>query len=233
MNQKPESYEPCPKFDRNFTDRQIASFWSKVDKLSEDGCWIWTRAKDQNGYGKWIHNIKVHRFSFYLHNGFIPKFKYKGKSLIMHTCDNPSCVNPKHLLLGTNAENSLDAKNKNRLPQKGNTGPERHPGCMPKGDKHWSKVYPERWAEMQKKRAHNFQLWINDRENNYAFEYKGSKISLLQGVDIRRHYKNSNLSHEKIAKIYGVSRNCIRNVIHGKRGWRRLDKFMIANNIQL
>lgn len=229
MNQELESYEPCPKFDRHFTERQIASFWSKVDKPSEDECWIWTRAKDQNGYGKWIHNIKVHRFSFYLHNGFIPKFRYKGKSLIMHTCDNPSCVNPKHLLLGTNADNSLDAKNKNRMPK----GGERQLGHMPKGDKHWSKVYPERWAAMQERRALNWELWKNNRRNNPKFEDKNRKISFLQAVDIRRQYKTGNLSQQNIAKIYGVSRNYIKSIIHGGKGWETLDKFMIANNIQL
>lgn len=90
----------------------LARFWSKVDKKSDSECWNWTAAKNRSGYGQirvkgklWI----AHRFIYSKTYCSIPEGK-----VIMHICDNPSCVNPKHLLLGTLAENNKDRARKNR-----------------------------------------------------------------------------------------------------------------------
>lgn len=95
--------------EQNLIDR----FWSHVSKsIFPLACWKWTGAL-RLGYGRFrVGDKKVssHRFSYELINGRIPKGK-----IIMHTCDNPSCVNPNHLVLGTQKQNMRDASNKNRL----------------------------------------------------------------------------------------------------------------------
>lgn len=86
-------------------------FWSKVDKT--DGCWLWIANKTPAGYGK----VKIagktklaHRVSYELTYGKrIPKNR-----IILHQCDNPSCVKPEHLSIGTQKQNIRDMITKHR-----------------------------------------------------------------------------------------------------------------------
>lgn len=91
-----------------------ASFWQKVDKGTEDGCWIWTGARHRKGYGRFAvanrRKVYAHRYSWELAHGPIPDGLF-----VLHRCDNPPCVNPGHLFLGTNQDNMRDAAAKGRL----------------------------------------------------------------------------------------------------------------------
>lgn len=87
-------------------------FWPKVDVRGLDDCWEWRGSKDGCGYGM-IKADKVtrraHRVSWRLHNGPIPK----GMQ-VLHHCDNPGCMNPAHLFLGSNMDNVQDKVQKGR-----------------------------------------------------------------------------------------------------------------------
>lgn len=87
-------------------------FWEKVDKCGPDECWKWAGGRDKDGYGRffWDYRMRVaHRFSYELHYGPI-----QHRKIICHHCDNPSCVNPKHLFVGSYQENSQDMVDKKR-----------------------------------------------------------------------------------------------------------------------
>lgn len=89
---------------------RINRFWKKVDKSGN--CWIWTGDRTSKGYGRISKDgvrIGTHRYSWLIHNGTIPK-----GLCVCHTCDNPPCVNPDHLWLGTNLENQQDMTKKGR-----------------------------------------------------------------------------------------------------------------------
>lgn len=97
-------------------------FWTKVQKPIGEGCWIWTASKYPYGYGCIRFNGRneaAHRVSWELHNGPIP-----DSMQVLHHCDNPPCVNPSHLFLGTNQDNIDDKVKKGR--SVGHIG-EKHP----------------------------------------------------------------------------------------------------------
>ncbi len=86
---------------RDLSDR----FWAKVDKSGD--CWVWTAALLKTGYGCLRINRKTtraHRVAYELSVGPIP-----DGALLRHTCDNPRCVKPAHLLLGDKRLNTQDA----------------------------------------------------------------------------------------------------------------------------
>ncbi len=72
-------------------------------------CWLWVGHVDKKGYGRFAKNSLAHRYSFQLWNGAIP-----DGLCVCHFCDNPPCVNPKHLWLGTRADNIRDMWSKGR-----------------------------------------------------------------------------------------------------------------------
>lgn len=91
-------------------EKLIARFWNKVDKSGE--CWIWTAARNERGYG--LFHIRAgqrfyaHRFSYSLRFGTL------GDLCVLHRCDNPRCVRPDHLFLGTRGDNMRDMTAKGR-----------------------------------------------------------------------------------------------------------------------
>lgn len=86
-------------------------FWNKVEK-TDGGCWEWQGYKNYDGYGCFKLEGKVkhsHRLAYEELVGTIPEGLY-----VLHHCDNPSCVNPNHLFLGTNQDNMTDMVKKGR-----------------------------------------------------------------------------------------------------------------------
>jgi hypothetical protein len=89
-------------------------FWSKIQVKSQEECWVWIPSK-ANDYGifKWSKDGQEYRMRSHRLMWFIT-FGNPGDMLVCHSCDNPPCVNPKHLFLGTNYDNTQDMVKKNR-----------------------------------------------------------------------------------------------------------------------
>lgn len=102
--------------------RQCAShkpLWSRLEERVEiqGDCWAWVGPKDHDGYGRiTVTNggvrtgLRAHRASYEVYVGAIPK-----GLIVRHTCDNPSCINPLHLRLGTHADNAADKVARGRV----------------------------------------------------------------------------------------------------------------------
>jgi hypothetical protein len=102
----------------------IERFWSYVDRSGGDeACWLWKAGRDGKGYGAFCAGpiqMTSHRYAWILTNGPVPDGLFG---------DNPLCVNPSHMFLGTNGDNQRDASAKGTL-------------CF--GDRNPSRLYPER-----------------------------------------------------------------------------------------
>ena len=99
--------------------------WANVEKrffekvaLPEDlnDCWEWIGAKGDGGYGSFTFEGRcgAHRVAWEMRNGPIPKGDGYHGTCVLHDCDNPGCVNPNHLFLGTQTDNMRDAGTKGR-----------------------------------------------------------------------------------------------------------------------
>lgn len=90
-------------------------FWSKVERAGPEKCWLWKGSRLKAGYGqigsggKYGRPFLAHRVSWEIHFGPIPE-----GLCVLHHCDNPPCVNPYHLFLGTHADNAHDREIKGR-----------------------------------------------------------------------------------------------------------------------
>ena len=90
----------------------LARFWAKVRRSLDGECWEWTASRTLGGYGQMVianKHFLAHRMSWVIAFGEIP-----SGMCVLHKCDNPRCVNPRHLFLGTVIDNALDRDRKGR-----------------------------------------------------------------------------------------------------------------------
>ena len=92
--------------------RDESHFWAKAS-VSESGCWEWNGSVTQSGYGLYAAMpgvvVRAHRLAYAIANG-----KFDESLFVCHRCDNPKCVNPDHLFLGTASDNMQDMIAKGR-----------------------------------------------------------------------------------------------------------------------
>lgn len=91
---------------------RLVRFWERVDKRGPDDCWPWMGFRTSTGYGRTslLHRTyQAHRVSWALAFGPVPDGLH-----VLHRCDNPPCVNPAHLFVGTHEDNMRDREKKGR-----------------------------------------------------------------------------------------------------------------------
>jgi HNH endonuclease len=103
----------------------------RTNKETGTDCWNWNGSIGMDGYGKAKRRgktIRAHRLVYSFYKGEIPHNYF-----VCHSCDNPLCVNPKHLWVGTHKENELDKTTKGRRSASPTIS---HPHTLPKGEDH-------------------------------------------------------------------------------------------------
>lgn len=161
---------PCYHLNRRGKKRypDLDRFWKKV--LKTESCWLWQASRDACGYGAfWLNNVVMpaSRASYILFRGPIPEGLY-----VLHTCDNPSCVNPDHLIVGSQTDNMQD--------------------CVKKGRKHMPAGHEHYLAKLTKEQV------VKIRELSVSGLYTQKHIGQLMGIAqptvsavvVRRTYKN-------------------------------------------
>lgn len=192
------------KAKRSVADR----FWEKVDKSGgPSGCWTWTatRLRGKFPYGRFVCRTMsvtcptqlAHRVSYELSVGPIPH-----GMCVLHRCDNPPCVNPAHLFLGTYADNHADCKRKGRnLKATGDkSGARLHPERVVSGNRHWTRMRPE---SVLKGETHGGHKLTEDR------------------VRQMRSLRDDGRTLRSLADAFGVSKKLVLNVTTG-RTWRHV-----------
>jgi len=108
------------------SDLQLVRFHSSYEALGEDDCWPWLKGRNKKDYGRFAFRdteFQATRIAYKLATGTDP-----GPLFVCHSCDNPCCVNPKHLWLGTNTDNIRDCVSKHRMVNQNKTScPQGHP----------------------------------------------------------------------------------------------------------
>lgn len=104
-----------PKYDDVISNwrQHLSRFLSKVEQ--QDDCWLW-KGSQVCGYGQFsvgTKSIRAHRFAYAVYKGSL-----KSGLIVMHNCDNPLCVNPKHLTQGTQSKNIRDCVKRGRYPDR-------------------------------------------------------------------------------------------------------------------
>ena len=206
-------------------------FWARVTiPDNPELCWEWVGGKTGSGYGAMMINyefISVHRYSYELHFGGIPEGRF-----VCHTCDNPSCVNPKHLFLGTPKDNMEDMTNKGRqVTGRWNSySGEDHP--MSKLT--WDEV--DEMRELYSSGSYtqvaladkfgvthtsvcdivHWQIWRKDDSPPPIYPGK-YKLSEEQVKEIRSLYKTGKYFQREIGTMFGVNASYVSMLVNNRR----------------
>lgn len=168
-------------------------FWAKVDKSGD--CWLWTGLRSKQGYGKFYlegRTLGAHRVALALSMGLAVPV---DDLWTLHHCDNPPCVNPAHLYLGTPSDNVRDMVVRRRQPRGNDHWTHREPQRLTRGDDHWTR-----------------------RDGGLAGERNGrAKLTAQDVADIRAAYAaEGGPSQSELGRRYGVTQVQISSIIRRK-----------------
>jgi hypothetical protein len=181
----------------SLSEKDIRRFFAKVNKT--ESCWLWTAGNlGPFGYGGFSvkgHAKLAHRVSWVIHRGSISE-----GMCVLHNCpggDNPRCVNPDHLWLGTNRENSDDMVAKGRSTTGERNGAYTRPERRVRGDRHGRRLHPEKF------------------ENVRGEKFWSAKLTEQTVRDARKKYSTGEWTCEQLSKLFGVNLTTIhRAVMH-------------------
>ena len=200
---------------RDYPPSVVSRFWSKVDKSGE--CWIWTAGKNEGGYGQFTpsrgKNMRAHRFSYELTVGPTPK----GAPLD-HICHDPNechggdncphraCVNPDHLRVSSNDENTSNERSRHSNSRKTH--------CV-KGHE-YSDENTRIWA------GRRYCVTCMDERNRIARSARSPRTNLTEDqVREIRKMSLSGIGRQVISEQYGISPSNVSNIVY-RRSWKHV-----------
>lgn len=89
-------------------------FWERTERRGYDECWPWLGETNNKGYGRIAFGNTRNRRRVFAHHASLQIHGITVSGVVMHSCDNPNCVNPSHLRMGTQADNLADMRRKHR-----------------------------------------------------------------------------------------------------------------------